>query len=79
MPKATSKYRVNVVIERDKDGYFAYVPELKGCHSQGETLDEVMANIREATELYLETISPARRKELLSRETVNASIEVQVA
>lgn len=61
MPKPVHKYRVNVVIERDKDGYFAYVPELKGCHSQGQTFDEVMANIREATELYLETIPPVRR------------------
>jgi predicted RNase H-like HicB family nuclease len=43
------------VIEKDHDGYYAYCPELKGCHSQGDSLEEVQANIREAVELYLET------------------------
>jgi predicted RNase H-like HicB family nuclease len=45
----------SIVIERDKDGYYAYCPELPGCQSQGNSLDEVMGNIREAVELYLET------------------------
>ncbi|NET68938.1 MAG: type II toxin-antitoxin system HicB family antitoxin [Moorea sp. SIO1G6] len=39
----------NVIIERDADGYFvAYVPTLKGCHTQGKSLDELMERIREA-------------------------------
>ncbi len=46
-------YKVNVVIETDEEGYYAYAPELEGCHTQGTTLEEVMANIREAVELYL--------------------------
>lgn len=49
-------YKVSVVVERDEYGYYAYCPELEGCHTQGETLDEVMANVREAVELYLETL-----------------------
>lgn len=49
-------FKVSVIIEKDKHGYYAYCPELDGCQSQGETLEEVMANIREATELYLETL-----------------------
>lgn len=44
-----------VVIERDEDGYYVgSVPALKGCHSQGETMDELLFNIREAVELCLE-------------------------
>ena len=44
-----------VVIERDPDGgLIASVPALPGCHTQGETLDELRANVREAIELYLE-------------------------
>lgn len=50
--------KVSVVIEKDESGYYAYVPGLEGCQSQGDSLDEVMANIREATELYLETLYP---------------------
>lgn len=45
----------HVVIEKDEDGgYVGSVPELHGCHSQGETIDELMANMREAIELCLE-------------------------
>lgn len=44
-----------VVIEQDGDGiYVASVPELPGCHTQAETLDELSRRIKEAIELYLE-------------------------
>jgi predicted RNase H-like HicB family nuclease len=44
-----------VILEQDLDGGFvAIVPALRGCVSQGKTRDEVMANIREAAELYFE-------------------------
>jgi len=48
--------KVSVVIELDADGYYAYCPELAGCQSQGDTFQEALANIREAAELYLETL-----------------------
>jgi predicted RNase H-like HicB family nuclease len=47
--------KLNFVIEKSSEGYFSYCPELKGCFTQGDTLDEVKQNIREAIELYLET------------------------
>jgi predicted RNase H-like HicB family nuclease len=44
-----------VVIERDEDGYYVgEVPQLRGCYSQGRSLDELMANIKEVIELCLE-------------------------
>ncbi|MBI2146894.1 type II toxin-antitoxin system HicB family antitoxin [Candidatus Woesearchaeota archaeon] len=47
--------RFHVLIEQDEDGgYVGHVPELQGCLSQGDTLDELMKNIREAIELCLE-------------------------
>ena len=55
-------YKLSTVIERDKHGYYAYSPELKGCHTQGDTLDEVNKNIKEAIELYLETMSEEESK-----------------
>ena len=43
-----------VVIEEGEDGYLvATVPKLKGCHTQGETLDELIKNIKEAIQLCL--------------------------
>jgi predicted RNase H-like HicB family nuclease len=50
-------YRLTAVIEKDSDGYYAYCPELKGCQSQGDTFEETQANIQEAIELYLESLS----------------------
>jgi predicted RNase H-like HicB family nuclease len=43
--------KVSVVIERDNFGYYAYSPELEDCQTQGDSLEEVMSNIREAIEL----------------------------
>lgn len=47
-----------VVIEQDEDGiYVASVPELEGCHTQAETLDELNVRVKEAIELYFEVRS----------------------
>ncbi len=70
--------KVSVVIEKDEHGYYAFSPELEGCQSQGETFEEAMANIREAIELYLETLTPLERRERLSQEIVTTSVEVTV-
>jgi predicted RNase H-like HicB family nuclease len=39
--------------EPDAGGYSASIPALPGCHTQGQTLDEVRANLREAAEGWL--------------------------
>ncbi len=45
----------DVVVERDSEGYYvASVPSLAGCHTQAQSLDELMRRIREAIELCLE-------------------------
>ncbi|MCK4427340.1 MAG: type II toxin-antitoxin system HicB family antitoxin [candidate division Zixibacteria bacterium] len=71
-------YKVNVVIEKDEHGYYAYCPELEGCQTQGETFEETLKNIREAVELYLETLSEDEIKASLSKEIVTTSLEVKV-
>ena len=44
-----------MIIERDEDGFYvAWVPLLRGCHTQAMSLDELMARVREAVELCLE-------------------------
>jgi predicted RNase H-like HicB family nuclease len=46
-----------VIIEADESGgYVVSCPSLPGCYSQGETIDEALANIREAIELYIEVL-----------------------
>ena len=71
--------KVNIVIERDMHGYYAYCPELKGCHSQGDSLEEVLSNIKEAVELYLETLSAEEKQLYLSKEILTTSMEIQLA
>ena len=39
-----------VVHEAEEGGYWAEVPALPGCASQGETMDELLKNVREAIE-----------------------------
>jgi len=53
----------DVIIEKDSDsGYFiAEVPALPGCYSQGETMADVLANVKEAIELHLETLRDLNR------------------
>lgn len=52
--------KYNVVFEREEDGgYHAFVPALHGCHSQGDTLDEAVENVREAMEAYIESLKAA--------------------
>ena len=44
-----------VIIKQDNQGYYvADVPELKGCHTQAESLDELMSRVKEAIQLCLE-------------------------
>ncbi|WP_442948046.1 type II toxin-antitoxin system HicB family antitoxin [Nostoc sp.] len=51
-----TKREFYVIIERDEDGYYVgEVPQLKACYRQGETIDELMANMKEVIELCLET------------------------
>ncbi len=45
----------DVVVERDEEGiYVASVPALPGCHTQAESLDQLMERIKEAIALCLE-------------------------
>ncbi len=71
--------KVSVIIEKDEYGYYAYCPELEGCQSQGDSLEETIANIREAVELYLETLSEDERRDSLSREILTTTLEIRVA
>ena len=71
-------YKVGVIIEKDEHGYYAYCPELEGCQTQGDSFEDVMTNINEAIELYLETLPQNERSNCLSQELYTTSVEVSV-
>ena len=49
------KYKVTVEAQ-EAGGYTVYAPSLPGCVSQGKTREEAMTNIKEAIEVYLESL-----------------------
>ncbi len=54
-PPRTDGFRLAVVVHpAEEGGFWAEVPALRGCVSEGDTLDEVVANIREAARGWLE-------------------------
>ncbi len=72
-------HKVGVVIEKDEHGYYAYCPELESCQTQGDSLEEVLSNIKEAIELYLETLSEEEKNAALSKEILTTTLEVNIA
>lgn len=67
-----------VLLERDEDygGYFVTCPSIPGCHSQGKTVEEALANIREAIELCLEVMRERGEEIPDSRSTLIGSVVV---
>lgn len=55
------KYKI--LVEEGMDGYLiGEAPELPGCYSQGKTMKELMGNMKEAVELYLESMEALKKR-----------------
>ena len=65
------------IIERENEGYVALCPELDVA-SQGQTIEEANANLREAVELFLETASESEIETRLHDEVFVTRLEVSV-
>ena len=48
-------YKFNIIIEKDDNGYFAYIPQLKGCMTQGDTYEEALSDVKSAIHFHIET------------------------
>ena len=62
----------HIVVERDPETglYVGYVPGWPGAHSQGATLDELQANLREVAEMLLEDGDPKLQSEFVGVQTL---------
>ena len=67
------KYKV-IIHKAEEGGYWAEVPALPGCFSQGDTVEEVKANIKEAIEAYIES----QEKDLVELKKTDRVITVEV-
>ena len=63
------------VIERDADTgvYVGWVPGFAGAHSQGETLDELRANLHEVIEMLLEDGDPRLESVFVGTQAVEVA------
>ncbi|MBK6710696.1 MAG: type II toxin-antitoxin system HicB family antitoxin [Chloroflexi bacterium] len=60
-----------VIIERDEDGmYIGEVPQLQACYSQGETIDQLMVNMREVIALCLEEMTEVSISEFVGVQRI---------
>ena len=68
----TRKFRV-ILETNDSGGYTVTVPLLPGCISEGDTKEEALANIKEAIELYMESLQ-ADGEPIPSEETAEEAV-----
>lgn len=77
----TNQYRYHVVLKptvyEDEVGYTVNVPALPGCITEGDTVEEALANAREAIGLYIESLM-ADNLPIPPSDEVIATVEVPV-
>ncbi len=77
--KITKIYQFPAIIEKDEKGYFfASVPALPGCYTQGRSLEEALRNIREVITLHIEDRILHKEKIPVLKPISLSSIEVKV-
>ena len=73
--KKTLSY--TVFYQADSEGgYVSFAPFLHGCHSQGDTLEDAEKNIKEAIELYLESLIENGEDIPIEEKTFSGEIKV---
>jgi predicted RNase H-like HicB family nuclease len=71
------KFQFTAVIEKEGDGYVSLCPELD-IASQGSSVEEASANLKEAVELFLETASSTEVNQRLHEEVFVTRMEVAI-
>ena len=63
------------VVERDPDTalYVGYIPGFRGAHSQGESIEELEANLREVVAMLLEDGEPPLESEFIGTQTIRVA------
>jgi predicted RNase H-like HicB family nuclease len=67
---------LTAVFVKVPEGYIGFVEELPGANSQGETLDEVRENLREAVELVMESNRTLAEESLKGKDYIREPIEI---
>lgn len=76
--KIGNKMSFTAIYQKVPEGYIAFVEELPGANTQGETLEDARKNLKEAIKLVLETNRQLTEIELAGKEVIREDIEVSV-
>ncbi|MBU1203475.1 MAG: type II toxin-antitoxin system HicB family antitoxin [Nanoarchaeota archaeon] len=70
----THPHNFTVLIEKDEEGYYiGSVPSIRGCHTQGRTIDELLGNIKEAIELCIEVEKEIPREHFVGIQQIQVT------
>lgn len=64
--------------EAEEGGYIAYVEEMAGVNTQGETLDEARENLKDALALFIRTSRDTVEKEIAGHKVIKEKIAVAI-
>ncbi len=67
-----------IVYEAEEGGYWAKVPTMPGCYTQGETKEELVANLHEVIELWME-VDQERKLDSQPKEPGSHELELRYA
>ncbi len=68
--------QLTAVFRKVPEGYVAFVEELPGANTQGATLDEARANLRQAVELTLETNRALAEEDLAGADVIREPLKL---
>jgi len=70
------EYQLTAVYHSVREGYIGFVEELPGANTQGATLDEVRANLREAVELIIEANRALAEEDVGDADVIREPLKV---
>jgi len=68
-----------LIYQAEEGGFWAEVPTLPGCYSQGETIEETMSNIKEAIEAHLLALRDEKEEMPTEEEFIIGRVKVEVS
>jgi predicted RNase H-like HicB family nuclease len=71
-------YRLSVIVEKDKNGYYAFAPDFQGCYSQGDSYEEALENIKDAIRLHIEDLLDSGDSIDVPESVSQTSLEIAV-
>ncbi len=71
--------QLTAIFKQVPEGYIAFIEELPGVNTQGETIEEARENLKEALELVLEANRVLAREELAGEEVVREAFDLPEA